>query len=172
MPRSPEHCFKRPATLPSADMVAEWDQRLKAADKSLMTPVEEEQGVQFGSEDAEDVVFDDEDETNQRIAEIAKAIAREPGNELWKVPADLLELRRAILEQVRDCRKNKYGEPKVGIHTSCVTGDPCVFIQLPDQHPRAETVLHLPTVDIEEFFPTEFANEVAQSANIDVRLKP
>ena len=88
------------------------------------------------------------------------------------MPPDLAELRQTILALIRECRKNNYGEAIVGVHTSCVTGDPCVFIQLPEKHPRAGVVLHLPTVEIESFVPAAFAEEVANTAKIDVRLKP
>ena len=44
---------KRSTAAPDADLLAEWNRRLKQADASLMTPTEEEQGVQYGSEGGE-----------------------------------------------------------------------------------------------------------------------
>ncbi len=171
MPRSPER-RSRPTTRPDAALLAEWEAKLKAADPKLLSPSEEQAGVQFGAEGGEDVEFVDVDQDSKRITAIAQAIAREPGNELWKVPADLQELTHEVVILVADFRKNGYGEPKIGIHTSCVTGDPCVFVTLPDRHPQAGRTLHLPTVNIEQFYPVEFGEKLSVATNLEVRLKP
>jgi len=172
MSRSPEQRLRRqPTPKVDAALLAQWEERLKQSDPSLMTPDEEVRGVHFGAPGAEDVIFEESPE-NKLITQIAEAIAREPGNELYSVPGSMSELKRVVLQLVNDCKNQKYGEPKVGVHHSCVSGDPCVVIALPDKHPRNGVTFHLPTVNIEQFSIADFCQSIERLTKLDVRVKP
>ena len=116
---------------PSKEQMAEWNAKLKAVTKEgerFLTHEEEGKGVHYGAEGAEDFVQEAHQDALDR--EIAAQLEKEgPGNTFGGSP----ENQRQLLAVLHQLIEESGGQVcKVGVHESCVTGDPCVVLKTPD----------------------------------------
>lgn len=150
----PERRFSQ--SRPSSAELAKWDAILKAdADKdgeTILTHEEEARGLAGEDVEMDDLSALDPDEVrDDKEAKIAQAIASEPGNRLFCLPGNQVELVTVINQLRSQIRRKTGGEPKIYVHSSCVTGEPCVCVCSPANSSQAGEVLHLPTVRMYDF---------------------
>lgn len=132
---------------------AYWEKMLaETADPEIptMAHAEEELGVHYGAEGAEEVEFDVLDPDDRTAESIAKAIASEPGNRLHSFPRSQEDLEASLTNLVRGVDRKRRGEVRVGVHNSCVTGDACVYVRMPETTGKGYQTLHLSTLEMDE----------------------
>lgn len=139
---------------PAAELdPAYWERMLAESvdpDRPTMAHAEEELGVHHGAEGAEDVEFEVLDPDDRTIESIAKAIAAEPGNRLHSFPKSQADLEASVTELVKSVPRARQGEVRVGVHNSCVTGDACVYVRMPETTGKGYMTLHLSTFEMDE----------------------
>lgn len=146
---------RRAQSRPSAAEIAKWDDILKAdateRGETILTHQEETQGLAGADVEVEDLTALEPDEVRSKEIAIAQAIATEPGHRLFRLPGNQAELTAEIMQLCKQIARSSATKPDIYVHSSCVTGEPCVCVCLPAKHPQAGEVLHLPTVRMDDF---------------------
>lgn len=170
-PRAPKFIPPQDRGRPAEQLdPAYWERMLASQadpDRPTMAHAEEELGVHHGAEGAEDVEFDALNPDDRTVENIAKAIASEPGNRLHSFPASQAELEQSLTKLVKAVDPKRRGEVRIGVHNSCVTGDACVYIRMPEAEDNGYETLHLSTFQMDEPLNTDrLADKVENFLNI------
>ncbi|MDP3970786.1 MAG: hypothetical protein Q8P90_03725 [bacterium] len=144
-----------------------WDNLLKMQDASLLTHAEEELGIPYGAEGGEDVIPAELNEDDERIARVLDS---EPGQKFHSSPVSVEEMLDSISMLVQDRNEEQLRGVKMGVHSSCVSGDLCCYVVLP-QNGKERITFHFSTRNIDNFIPDNLAALVYKRFRIETEDK-